>query len=124
MSPCAAIDLENTALLKLFVSLGLKLINVDGDVSQNPTHHHMPGKQNRTKFPLSAVRPSASNKIECSWVRYLDKQKSDSFMFGNRKLIRGEGRGNWKLDPPPPPHLPSPNIRTGEIKRKKIMHVN
>ena len=44
-------------------------------------------------------------------------------MFGNRKLIRGEGRGNWKLDPPPP-HLPSPNIRTGEIKRKKIMHVN
>ena len=41
-------------------------------------------------------------------------------MFGNRKLIRGEGRGNWKLAPPPP----SPNIRTGEIKRKKIMHVN
>ena len=93
--------------LLLSLSLGLKVINVDGDISQNPTHHLMPGKQNRTKFPLSAVRPSASNeiywnpgrnriisnKIECSWVRYLDKQKSDIFMFRNRKLIGGEENG-------------------------------
>ena len=47
--PCRAIDLENTAFNKY--------------VSQNSTYHHMPGKQNRTKFPLSTVRPSASTKL-------------------------------------------------------------
>ena len=37
-------------------------------------------------------------------------------MFGNRKLIRGEGRGNWKLAPPPPP----PQIfAQGKLKEKK-----
>ena len=44
------------------------------------------------------------NKIECSLVRYLDKQKSDIFMLeieNQGKKLSG-GRGNWKLAPPSP----------------------
>ena len=70
--------------LLLSLSLGLKLINVDGDVSQNPTHHLMPGKQNRTKFSLSAVRPTASNEIY--WNPERNRTKSN-YIEQNRMLM-------------------------------------
>ena len=51
-------------------------------------------RTNGTKSNQAVWNGIKSNQIERSWVRYLDKQKSDIFMFRNRKLIGG--RGNWK----------------------------
>ena len=118
MRPCTAIDLENTAFNKY--------------VSQNSTYHHMPGKQNRTKFPLSTVRPSASTKLigtpnESNQIEQnrmlmgsIFRQTIEKVIF--RKLLgwRGPGGGaggwgNWKL-------AVQKTIRTGDIKWKKIMH--
>ena len=57
------------------------------------------------------------NKIECSWVRYLDKQKSDIFMFRNGKPGQKTYRGERKLETSPP--LPQKIFAQGKLNGKK-----